>query len=231
MAYRQYTSCVSPGSYIDLSFNAIGIRNILIMLFSGGALAWVGVVILGGPAGIIVGIALMTAVVTYLYWWLHGRLICLGGERCVIGVIEGLGPSDPLSKAGDNDFTMNIFLAPGPTAYTDDPCAFWPPQACNSNQGNAQQGDFVQPQPAILAIGRGYAQDHDKIYQEHLHCEFEGDGIYRMLLYAGLVLALLVAALIATILASALGPIFVLFAIFFFLVGALTNLFPGPGAA
>ena len=75
-----------------MSLQSIAIRNIIILFLTTGAAAWVGVVILGGPAGILAGIAVITAMIIYFYWWLHGRLICLGGEKCLIGVITGMGP-------------------------------------------------------------------------------------------------------------------------------------------
>ena len=125
MAFKQYTSCVQPGDYIDLSGTAIGFRNIGILFSSGMFAAWFASVILGGPAAIVVAIALFTEIVLYLHWWLHGRLICLGGEQCYIGVVAGAGPAQPVEKAGDNDYSMNVLIAPGPTNYVEDKTVYW----------------------------------------------------------------------------------------------------------
>jgi hypothetical protein len=230
MSYAQYTSCVKPGSYIDLSFNAIGIRNILIMLSTGAVMVWVVAVILGGPVAITAAIVLMTAVVTYLYWWLHGRLICLNpgtgdgclntgpGDVCLIGVVASLGPSNPVDKAGDNDFTMDLLLAPGPTNYVHP----------ISDYTSQTQGCLINENAQITAIGRGYVQDQAHIaYRAGLHCEFEGDGIYTMLVIAIAVLALLAISLIPI---PAVYVAALILAAFLFLFGLLSKwLLATPG--
>ena len=110
MAAKQYTECVQPDDYVDLSGTAVGFRNILILLLSGLFTAWLIAIFVGGPPYLIGAIALFTTIVIYLTWWLHGRLICLGRE-CLVGVVTGAGPSDPAEKGGDNDFTMGLSFA------------------------------------------------------------------------------------------------------------------------
>jgi hypothetical protein len=222
MAYRQYTSCVSPGNYVDFGGNLVGISNMLLLVLSMGFVAFFLASILGGPAGIWIAIALDTSFIIYFIWWLHGRLICLGGVKCLIGVITSLGPSNPLDKGGDNDFVMNLLLAPSHTNYTFPNDDYW---------NSMPQGELVSPNPQILAIGRGYVQGEDhKKYIVGLHCEFEGDGIYSLLLKAIIILALLIAMLIwpeATL-------ILAIVAVVIFLLGLLGDwlLAPpsGPGA-
>jgi hypothetical protein len=187
MAAKQYTECVQPDDYVDLSGTAVGFRNILILLLSGLFTAWLIAVLVGGPPFLIGAIALFTTIVIYLTWWLHGRLICLGRE-CLVGVVTGAGPSDPADKAGDNDFTMNVLLAPGPTKFTEDKHVYWETEP---------QGHLVAENDAILGIGRGYVQggaDHQK-YVTALHCEFEGDGIHKLRQWAIAILGVLVLAL------------------------------------
>src|SRR5256885_2505938 len=152
MAFRQYTECVKPGNYVNLGGTAIGIRNILILALTGQFAAWPIYILAGGPAGLIAAIALFISIVAYLTWWLHGRLICLGGDQCLIGVVTGLRPSDPVEKAGDNDFTMNVLLAPGPTKFTEHKTVYWNTQP---------QGHLVAENQAVLAIGRGYVEGGD----------------------------------------------------------------------
>ena len=187
MAAKQYTECVQPDDYVDLSGTAVGFRNILILLLSGLFTAWLIAMFVGGPPFLIGAIALFTTIVIYLTWWLHGRLICLGRE-CLVGVVTGAGPSDPAEKAGDNDFTMNVLLAPGPTKFTEDKHVYWETEP---------QGHLVAENDAILGIGRGYVQggaDHQK-YVTALHCEFEGDGIHKLRQWAIAILGVLVLAL------------------------------------
>jgi hypothetical protein len=188
MAFKEYTDCVKPSDYVDMSFTAVGYLTIVTMVISGAFLAILGAVLLGGHAAIWAGIALFTSIVIYLDWWLNRRLICLGGERCLIGVVTGAGPADPIEKGGDNDFSMNVLLAPGPTNYVQDKTVYW---------NTLPQGHLVSERPEILAIGRGYVQDADhKRYVASLHSEFEGDGIQRMLNWAKVILAVLIAALL-----------------------------------
>jgi hypothetical protein len=237
MAYRQYTKCEEPGDFIDLSLNAIGIRNILILFLSGGFVVWILAVFAGGPAGLMFGIAVFLEIVAYLHWWLNGRLICLHDEPCLIGMVRSLSAADPLEKAGDDDFSMNVMLAPGPTAFRTDfgsPSLPGPPPPVSDYQG-ALQGELVSEQPSILAIGRAYVSDEDHLkYMTGLHCEFEGSGIHNMLIWAGIVLALLIAALAVLLLAPGLGwlvTLLILLAILFGGTGILTGPLAGPLAA
>ncbi len=237
MAYRQYTKCEQPGDYVDLSLTAIGFRNIFTMLFTGVFAAFIVWAFVAGPGGLLLAIALVASAVAYLYWWLNGRLICLNDEPCLIGVIRTLSPANPApwGKMGDDDFSTNVLLAPGPTAFrTDFIENNLPPPPVSEYQGSLQ-GGLVTPQPSILAIGRTYVQDEDHLhYVTALHCEFEGSGIHNLLIWAGIVLALLVAALAVQLAAPGLGwlvTLLVLLAIFFGGTGLLTGPFAGPLAA
>lgn len=238
MAYRQYTECEEPGSYVNLSFTAIGWRNIWTLVLTGGFTAWLLAVFVGGPGWLMFAIAMFASAVAYLYWWLNGRLICLGGERCLIGMVRTLSAADPLEKAGDDDFSINVMLAPGPTAFRSDfePDGSLPgPRPPVSEYQGALQGDLVSEQASILAIGRAYVQDEDHLkYMTALHCEFEGSGIRNLMIWAGIVLALLIAALAVQLLAPGLGwlvTLLIMLAIFFGGTGILTGPLAGPLAA
>jgi hypothetical protein len=237
MAYRQYTKCEQPGDYVDLSFTAIGFRNIFTMLFGGVFVAFIIWAFVAGPGGLLLAIALVASAVAYLYWWLNGRLICLNDEPCLIGMVRSLSPANPApwGKMGDDDFSMNVMLAPAPTAFRTDFIKDNLPPPPVSEYQNALQGKFVSPQPPILAIGRTYVDDEDHLkYMTGLHCEFEGSGIHNLLIWAGIVLALLIAALAVQLAAPGLGwlvTLLVLLAIFFGGTGLLTGPFAGPLAA
>jgi hypothetical protein len=184
VGYRQYTTCTSPGGYHDLGFSYLGwvgtvtttVTFIVVSIVSGVVLAII-------PALI----AAVVVVISFLVWWLEGRLICLGGEVCVVGRVMGTNPPEPLGKAGDNDATMNVLLAPNSLGPDQDPSAYWGPP----------QGHITQPHPDVLAIGRGYVSDSSHLhYLRWIHCEFEGRGIEDALSWAQVVLALLIAALL-----------------------------------
>ncbi len=218
MAFKQYTSCTDPGDYVDLSGTAIGFRNIFILLTTGAFVAWFLIVIVNVTATV-AAIVLFTTIVAYLYWWLNGRLICLGGEQCLIGVITNLGPADPIEKGGDNDFSMYLLFPPGPTKLTEDKHVYW---------DSKPLGKFVAEQPQILNIGRAYVQggsDH-QAYVASLHCEFEGDGIDTLYTWSKVILALLIAILIVP---PVIKAILALLAVFLTLMNVLDVLTSPPG--
>lgn len=217
MAAKKFTECKAPSSYVDLSFTAIGFRNIFILILTGGFLAWIAVVIIGGPLTLY-AIALFTSAVIYLDWWLTGRLICLGLDQCVVGIIAGLGPANPIEKGGDNDFSMNLLLAPGPITYAAPKETYW---------NTAPQGHIVAEQPVILGIGRAYVQDEGhKKYVTSIHSEFEGDGIAVLLKWAKVILALLIASLFVP---PVIKAILAVLAIFLTLMNVLDVVTAPPG--
>jgi hypothetical protein len=191
MAFKEYTSCVKPSHYVDFGGNIVGIANIILLVLTAGFVAFAVIAIAGGPVAITIAIAMVTAAIVFLNWWLHGRLICLGDDpkHCaIIGMVINHGPSDPSigDKYGDNDYTMNILLARGPLDLNESKQDYW----------SAAQGELVAENSAILSIGKGYAQDGgDLNHLKALHCEFEGDGIRSILDAFYGVLAVLIAAL------------------------------------
>jgi hypothetical protein len=192
MAYKQYTSCTEPGHYVDFGGNLVGIANIILLVLTAGFVAFAVIAIAGGPVAITVAIALVGAIIIFLNWWLFGRLICLGDDprNCaIIGMVTSHGPSDPslTHKFGDNDYTMNVLLAPGPLDFDEVKQDYWAPP----------QGHLVAENAAILSIGKGYPQDGgDLNHLRALHCEFEGDGIRKLLDAFYGVLAMLLLSLI-----------------------------------
>ncbi|HEV2805724.1 MAG TPA: hypothetical protein VGW57_12430 [Chthoniobacterales bacterium] len=193
MAYRQYTSCVNPGNFHDLGFTYLGWFGAVSAIVTFFTVS----VVSGWAAAILPAlIAMFVVLVSFLIWWLYGRLICLGGQKCLIGVVLGRGHPQPLTKAGDDDATMNVVLAPSPIDFSlpskpvdqrflADETVYW---------NNPNQGHLVKPNDAILALGESYVGDEGHArYVKALHCEFEGSGIRNLLAWASVVLALLIA--------------------------------------
>lgn len=218
--YRQYTTCVKPSDWVPLAFGLSGLA-LFTTLAAGIAILVLGSVFLVGAL-----IAVDLALVYACYWYLHGRLICLGNrftctdqngnpvplpdnQECAIGVIGASGGHSGIfrprisglnpSKFGDDDSTMDILLAPGPTTY-DNP---------NFNDYWEQvQGYLIAPNADIGAIGLAYAQlDNDVNYVKYLHCEFEGSGIQDFLNWLLVILAFLVAILAVQALVPGIGTI------------------------
>jgi hypothetical protein len=189
MAYRQITKCIKPELFVDLGANFNGWRRIGFT----GLFEFMVLVPLAFVGALPVLIALVYQIIIFLTWWLYGRLICLGNgeDKCIIGALGGKNPPAPEKKGGDDDTTMNIFLAGGPLTKTlneefREKEVFW----------NSPLGIYVTPQESVTNIGRGYANDNDHYtYSAALHCEFEGDGLYNLLQWAQAILLLLLVAM------------------------------------
>lgn len=127
MGYRQYTHCVQPADYNDPSPHG-----------NAGQAFWSALT--GG------GFDQARAIVCdYL---LGGKLVCLGGDHCAIGRITKIEkPGDKsFPDSIDNDFSMNILLAPhgldefAHRAYLDN---------YNAVAGDGHQGWLIQEQPGM----------------------------------------------------------------------------------
>jgi hypothetical protein len=172
MGYKQYTICINPDNFIDLSH--LGGRGLLALVF----VLLASLVIFFWNPGIFVGllivaIAAVSAFIVYLNWDAYGRLICLGKDprNCaIIGVVWSIEPADPAGKGGDNDYCINILLAPGPINSGELIEAYRKPP----------QGHLVDKNLKIVDMPRAYVQEGDT-YMRALHCEFEGDGMRRIL--------------------------------------------------
>lgn len=126
MSAPSYTTCVSPSSYKDPNFPA------------GGFFASLGMVIAQG------GFDLLLRICDYI---LHGKLVCLGGDRCAIGRVASFETVDDKSGLDklDNDFSINLALCPNPLSGLQAGEA----QRIN-NYNNAvanKQGEFIKEQP------------------------------------------------------------------------------------
>lgn len=193
MAFKQYTSCSSPVNHITLGWGAYTYATLFIGLIVAGFAHAFTVYTLP----ILIGVDIM--LIAFCIWWLYNRLICLGNEECALGVVLSRGRPQPLTKAGDDDSTINILLAPGPTDPNQPKQKYW---------DNPVQGYLVKENPAILNIGLNYAQDgSDLLHVKALHCEFEGSGIKDVLEWASAILVLLIAALAVLLLVPVIGAI------------------------
>lgn len=236
MPFKEYTKCVQPGDWHDLSVGLVGKANNLLQLLTIGFLAYLAIAVAGGPAGLIILLAIVLEAIAILRWYLYGRLICLGEDSrncAVIGVLRGHSPSDPAwgEKYGDNDYNINLLLAPlGPAGFTsinDMP---------RSAFSGPPQGHLVEENTKITSIPRAYPKDgeEDVNHQKLLHCEFEGSGIFDLLNIAYVALAMILALLAIVALTSFPGGpalwlalAFVL-ALFAALLNLLFNTEPGP---
>ncbi len=126
--YNQYTRCVQPANYTGPYLATTGFYAAIagsIALFIAGIFLDPGIMTLGAIA---IGIA-------YCQWWLYGRLVCLGGNKCLIGLVLDIDTQqDQSGGLGqlDTDVSLNLLLAPDPFRGDADPN--WLAKASINNQ-------------------------------------------------------------------------------------------------
>jgi hypothetical protein len=124
----QYTDCVDKSSWVDIDpfsdVNGIGVANLV-----AGVAAIVAVIFGAGPWGFIAAFAAATEILRRVAdWMLHAKLICLSNVKrrvfvndpdtdriCVLGSVldfERVGEGKSGPETIDNDFGVNLFLAP-----------------------------------------------------------------------------------------------------------------------
>jgi hypothetical protein len=231
MAYKEYTKCVKPADFSNFGFNMVGYIAHLSLLF-GVVWATTAAILIGGPIAISIAIAITFEAIIVMRWFLYGRLICLGdpGVCSVIGIVVHHSASDPAltESRGDNDYNMNLLLAPlSPADYADlrpefrAPNEYWDPP----------QGHLLEKNQAVLNIGMGYPSNDS--YLKTLHIEFEGDGVYNLLQLAYVTMAFLLAMLALWALGAGIGASIVALFVFIlaFILPALgLTLWTPPGA-
>jgi hypothetical protein len=137
---------------------------------------------------------LLILLIAYCEWWLYDRLICLGGDRCAIGMLLTTEPPEEKSgfEAFDTDYSINLVLAPH---------TIWDTQADIENDG--LQGNLIKEQPTTHDVGLGFTGYTSRQWSNYpntpvLHCEFEGGGVYKLYQALKAALALMTAAAIGS---------------------------------
>lgn len=194
LSYRQYTQCVQPSSFQSSPIAdaiAFGLFAAL-MEISVYILATAGFGLIAG--GIAFLLAIVTGLLVWVHWWLYGRLICLGGERCAIGMVVSVEP--PQEKSGferlDSDYSFNLLL---------------PPHLIGDNQATIESdgflGELIREQPGIAARGLSFTGETARSCDSDpatavLHCEFEGAGMHIFYQWLQGLLAILSVAAVAS---------------------------------
>jgi hypothetical protein len=179
MSYVQRTRCTSRANYIGKWAAQVLIAaavSALPLLAGASFVPGVAIVFLG-------------AIIAYCRWWLFDRLICLGGDVCAIGWVLTVEP--PSKKSGldafDTDYSFSMVLAPGGDGISQ----------ADAEQG--PQGHLIAPQAETAGLDwKGLQTQQWANYNPSacLHCEFEGSGVYDLMLAALAALAFATAAVI-----------------------------------
>lgn len=106
----EYTTCVEPADYEGLD---VGPEVFVALAGLVYAISTFGISLIASMA------ALMSVLLKVCDYMLHGKLVCLGGDRCAVGRIASFETVD--DKSGfdkiDNDFCFNLLLAPHDLAF------------------------------------------------------------------------------------------------------------------
>lgn len=194
MSYRQFTHCTSINNYkgkvvaqaiIGAAIGAIPLIFGLIF----GALAL-------GPGVLAALMIPLMAIIAYCRWWLYDRLVCLGGDVCAVGRLLNVEP--PEGKSGldkfDTDYSINLLLAPH-DLYAQQ----------KDIEDDGIQGHLIKNQQPIVDAGLDFAGEKSKYPPDDpkesavLHCEFEGGGVYKLMLACLAALGYTAAALVAAV--------------------------------
>jgi multisubunit Na+/H+ antiporter MnhG subunit len=201
MAYRQFTQCTSINNYkgavVAQAIIAAAIGAIpLIFGLIFGALAL-------GPGVLAALMIPLLAIIAYCRWWLYDRLICLGGDVCAVGRLLGVEPPEDKSglDAFDTDYSINLLLAPHAIGDTQQPI-----------ESDGIQGNLIKNQPDIVNAGLDFQGETSQVHSSDpksavLHCEFEGGGVYKLLIACLAALGYTAVALVAATIICAIPVI------------------------
>jgi hypothetical protein len=194
MAYEQYTRCVEPANWKPRSYWIITLQSLVLAPFAtvlalGMAKPWCLLIVLE-----ITGLAW---VIAYCRHFLYHRLICLGGDRDVIGAIVSVSPPPAFTELDwDNDYSINLLLQNTEFGVTQEQAAESQPY------GFLVAAQDVVTNPPVSQLTRGHS-NRDEFGTgkptANLHAEFEGAGNYDLLQISQGMLAFAIAALLACV--------------------------------
>ena len=202
MGYNQFTKCVHPEDWVDLSVRharGLGFWITILVTSIMGAIA--AGTVFGAPgfiAGILVCLAIVTSIIVLVRWELFGKLVCLDDTPicAILGMVYDVEPPNPGPSHGDDDTNMNLILQPDLHPSKEDLDSKIDKQVFRNNV----QGYLITENPRAT---HGYTQEGKHL--KALHCEFEGENYRRLLdsLYA--LETLLIAALTIAIVLAVLN--------------------------
>lgn len=185
MGFRKHTQCEDVGNYSAVDW---AVRQTFTDIGWGRKLfAAIALLIIGGwllPAALV---ALLLTIIAYCNWWLYKRLICLGGDRCAIGLLVSVEP--PAEKTGfdslDTDYSLNLVLAPLTVGTVQPPSGNDGTQIDLMRQqpatANARVAGVVETFPFKGMIVKASADSAPIVYDMAvLHAEFEGGGVQKL---------------------------------------------------
>lgn len=202
MAYKQYTQCVEKDKFDGMCgvlpdlWYALG-HGVVGALLAGGAAALI-LSLLGAGGAFIFGAAVAAG---FVYGFFDGlceryenqRLICIERDQCALGRIafQEPAPEKSFPDSIDNDYSLNLLLAPHVDIDTKDAAIMW-------NDG--LQGEHLLERKFDDLSYEGYGPPNelkDRYGPWTLHCEFEGSRMHSICAAGKIAAPLVGAALVA----------------------------------
>lgn len=162
MTAKNYTSCISHDKHIG---------KVAAQAIIAAAVVAIPIIVFGGAIAPGLGVIALTAIIAYCRWWLYDRLICLGGDRCAVGWVGRIEPPSKktLLDKFDTDLSVNLVLAPliQPTL--------------TQAQNDPVQGELLKSKFG-LEVTPVDDTNFANIKAASLHVEFEGGGVYDLMI-------------------------------------------------
>ena len=158
MSFSFHTECTPPSNYNGPFVGSGGMTA-----------AIVGAIIAAIFAPGAVALILILGAIGYCRWWLFGRLVCLGGNRCIIGLPIGVySQANQVGFLGkfDTDFSADVLLAP--SLLTD--------SVQDVARTNSLQGHMIQDQRFCDNPPNPLAGDLITMYQNFSNLSFTGEN-------------------------------------------------------
>lgn len=229
MSFRQYTKCVLPQNHVNM--NQYIQATIAGLLFGGVTAAMAIAAGMPWCALIAIEIGAMVWLIAYCEWWLFDRLICLGDDEEVVGMLVSVEPATGKDFPGnfDTDYSINLLPYPNRPGQPDpnNPDALNPSQV--AVEGTAPYGRLIKDQSVGQFRGEFARDKSTKANVAVLHAEFEGAGIRDLQIGATVGYGIAVAALFVCIVVpfpwgAIIAGILALLAFLALLIGGLLGL-------
>lgn len=214
--YKQYTGCSTPSTWMSSpAYLAIALSGLGLVLLGGG--------IASGPCGfILIEVFAAAGGVAFCDWWLNLRLVCLGGDESVVGMLVSAEKPEDKSWPGsvDSDYSINLLVyptLPGVGQAELETKAPYGRLAAETADLHDHVGFFTGE----------FAEDGRGIRSAVLHAEFEGDGIVvlrtALLVAYGIAVVAFIACMVIPGVGWIVGLILALLALLAALIGTLVG--------
>ena len=217
--FKQYTACSQPSQWMSPAAYVATATAAIAAVF---AVMGIGTF----PCGLLLIEAFAIAgTIAFCDWWLNVRLVCLGGDESVIGMVVSVEPSTGKSGFGalDTDWSMNLLVYPTMPGVTQ------PELEASVPYGFlAAETDGVRDHVKFFRGEFAEGKDGKPARSAILHAEFEGAGMHDfrigLLVAYGLALAAWFVCAAVPVIGWIVGIVLAILAFLAALIGGLVGL-------